>query len=487
MARILGIDIGTRAIRGVLVRSALRKVEEERYIEIPLAEGLESPGRLPELSDAVESLLRSLPEQPDSVVAAIPGEHVSQRTITLPAAVRKRLADVLPFELESTLPYDLEDAVIDHQLVGSDPQSLEILATAVLRSHVRETLEGLGKVGLSPRELAAGAAALDGLPNLLPELRRPEPVLVLDWSDERTDLCFLRDGRCVFARTLGVGLSQMPDGSDELKRGIGRTIAAFRAAGHDAPARIYACGSGAVADGALEWLGSVLDSEVTALPLPATPGLKSAGPAFGKAAALAARAVAGAQRINLRRGEFAPEDGGHGWTQYANLMVTCLVIIVMTVMFSLKARQALLVDERAALQSQLASATEEVFGESIENVALAQMRVDNPRSSDPLPRFDAFDALAALSGAVPMDLTHEVKRLTIDVADEKREGTMELQGTVASIAQRDQLVAELEKHPCFSDIERGKTSPGRDKDSIQYMIEAVIQCPGEGDDKESEE
>jgi hypothetical protein len=152
----------------------------------------------------------------------------------------------------------------------------------------------------------------------------------------------------------------------------------------------------------------------------------------------------------------------------------------MAMMFSLKATQARLVDEQAVLQEQLTSATKEVFDVAISDVEEADQRVNNPQSDDPLPRFDAFDALAALSASVPDEITHEVRRLTIDVADEKREGTMELQGALASIAQRDQLVGELSKHPCFRDNEKGKTSPARGEDMIQYTIEAVVQCPGEG-------
>ena len=38
MARILGLDVGTTAVRGVVLRTALRKVEVERYVEAPLAQ-----------------------------------------------------------------------------------------------------------------------------------------------------------------------------------------------------------------------------------------------------------------------------------------------------------------------------------------------------------------------------------------------------------------------------------------------------------------
>src|SRR5215813_10577437 len=112
MARFLGIDLGTTTLRAALVRSALRRVEVERYIEIPLVEDPGTPGRLPELAEAGRNLLLALPSSPDVIVAAISGKETSLRTVELPLAARKRIAEILPFELEGVLPYDPGDAVI---------------------------------------------------------------------------------------------------------------------------------------------------------------------------------------------------------------------------------------------------------------------------------------------------------------------------------------------------------------------------------------
>jgi hypothetical protein len=84
-----------------------------------------------------------------------------------------------------------------------------------------------------------------------------------------------------------------------------------------------------------------------------------------------------------------------------------------------------------------------------------------------------------VSAAIPQEISHEVKRLMLEVADEKREGRMELQGALDSLAQRDQIVSQLGNHPCFHDIELGKTTPVPNQNRINYQIEAVLQCPGE--------
>jgi general secretion pathway protein L len=480
MARFLGIDIGDSSLRGVLVRSGLRKLELERYVEVPLTAAVDSPGRLPELAEAGRNLLRALPAVPDAIVAATPGEETSLRSLELPAAARKRIAEVLPFELEALLPYEPRDAMIDYQPIEHDENALRVLVAAVLRKHVSATLDELNHAGLSPRELAAGAAALDGLPNLLPELRAEGPILLVDMADRRTDLCFLRRGQTVMARTIAFGIEDMPGVANDLHRELQRTLASFRNAGFEAPAAVRLTGNGALADGALAWLSSALGLPVEPLSLPAA-AVADTQPsaAFGKAAALAARGVVGRRRINLRTGEFAPEHVRGQLRDHVNLLVTCAVIVVLTMMFSLKARQLLLADEQQVLRTELAQVTKDVFGKSTEDAAEAEDWIQNPESSDPLPRFDAYDAMGALSAAIPDTITHEVRRLRIEIADEKREGRLELQAQIKSLQERDAIVAELDKHPCLRDIELGRTTPAGDQ--IAYQIEAVVQCPGEVD------
>jgi hypothetical protein len=155
-------------------------------------------------------------------------------------------------------------------------------------------------------------------------------------------------------------------------------------------------------------------------------------------------------------------------------------VIVVAAMFSLKARQSLLVSEQDALTSELASVTKQVLGQTISDPALAEAQIKNPKSNDPLPRFDAFDAVGALSSAIPQEISHEVKRLSVDFADEKAEGTFELQGSLESLGQRDEIVGALQKHPCFKEIELGRTNAAAGgQDRIAYQLEAKLECPGE--------
>jgi general secretion pathway protein L len=479
MARILGLDIDRNAVRGVLLKTAFRRTELDRFVHVPLAEPPESAGRVPELHDALQNLLRAIGKPPDIVLTALDGQQASLRVIELPLGAAKRVAEVLPFELESMLPFDVIDAVVDYQPIDTKDGQLRLLAAAALRERVREHLAVFHGGPLEPREVAVGAAALDGLRTLCPEIGTGHSA-VLEIGDLETNFCALSHGRAAFARTLSVGGDALPMQEQELFSGVRQTLAAYRAAGAEPLERLYLGGQGPLYELAAE-LARETGIEVELLTLPKTEQSQTPLPLdFTRAAALAGRALASGKRINLRSGEFAAMRGRGDMASHLNLLAVCGVLVLLAFVFSLKARQSVLADERTALTKQLADTTQRVFGKRETDAARVQTMLKSPQNDNPLPRFDAYDALGAISEAVPLEITHEVRHMRIDLAEDKKEGQLELQGGLASIDERDQIVAKLEAHGCFREIQRGRTSPGRSNDQINYQIEAKVQCPGDG-------
>jgi general secretion pathway protein L len=480
VARILGVSIEPRAVRGALVRTAFRKFEVERYLQVPLTRPAEEAARAIDLEEALQGLMRALSVPPDTVVAELPGEQVALRDIRLPASAAKHIADVLPFELESVLPISVDTSVIDYQPVEPAGQEVHLLAAAALRERIAERLRELSSGGFDPSELAAGGAALDGLVALVPEIAGPGPFVVADIGTDATDLCVLQSGTCRLARTISTGIGHLPGGAEELWRGMQRTVAAFRSTGGPPVERIYVAGEGARAEGACEWIADRLEIETAHLPLPSTPTATDADRlVFARAAALAGRSITGGKRINLRRGEFAPIRAAGALRRHTGLFAACAVAVLVSLVFSLYSRRSVLADERDSLQLRLTRVTEEIFGTAVSDPQQVERLLGNPRSNDPLPRFDAFDALDAISNAIASDIVHDVRRLRVEVGDEKHEGRIEMQGSLGTIEQRDAVVTQLEKHDCFDEVEKGKTTPARDRQRINYQIEAVIRCPGD--------
>lgn len=495
MPRILGLDIGPTVVRGTLCQTGLRRTEVLCYAEAPREQGAEAQDG--SLREAVRGVMDQLPGSPDGVVAELDGrEGAALRTLELPAGAAKRIGEVLPFELETLIPFAIEDSVIDYQIIERGPETLRLLATAAPKSKVASRLQELRDAGVDPRELAVGAAALDGLLPLLPELQGSATKVILDVEERSSDVCIVRNGRCETARTLSVGTQELRAGrSAALVAQLRHTLAGYRASGGPEPETIYLAGDAATYDNAISWLSEVAGTEAMVLPLPPAPGVEDAGrPCFARATALAGRVAARGKRLDLRQGEFARQRAAGTIRQHARMLAVCASIILVSFGFSSYARWTILKGEQAALQAKLGRVTKQFFDRKVARPEMARELLTGANGpQDPLPRFDAFDVLDLLSRHIPEEITHDTRRLRIDFDDKAKKGHLEIEGTVDSIAQRDTIAAQLERHECITKLDKGRTTPGPGNEGLSYQLEAEVNCPdtsGIGDstrDRDGEE
>jgi general secretion pathway protein L len=310
--------------------------------------------------------------------------------------------------------------------------------------------------------------------------------VVVHMDQRSTDLLILENGRAVLARTLSGGASDIEEGhGEEIDSGLRRTLASFRSQGGVDLETVYLTGLGPESAECALLVERVLGRPLGELPLPTPPIVPPEwAPRFVRALALASRMVGREKRLNLRQGEFAATRSIGGIRKHGLLLAVSGFALVVCFLFSVVARRYVLAEEHEALAAQLATTTEELFGEEVHTAAEARALLQRPAAAgDPLPAFDAFDALDALSRSIPASITHTTRRLLIEVDDETRDGRLEIEGEVGTIADRDTIATALEEHGCFKDLERGPTRPGRNNAGTVYRIESSIRCAGSGGDE----
>jgi general secretion pathway protein L len=479
MALTLGIDIGRHSIRGAVLRSTLRTQEVDRYLEVEISALDPSAPQKELVQAAIRELLAELPTPPDSVICAIEGVRGSLRTVEIPALAKKRAHDVLPFELDSLLPFEVETAVIDYQEVATHGDKLLLLAAAVPESVVEETLDALSLAGVSPRELALGAAALDGL---TPFLEQPpgEAFMLLHLDNEHTDVVVLKDNVCELARTLDAGIDTLRARPEALRFGLHQTLMKYRGDGGPLPSKLIVMGVGADDRSVIDQLGRALELEADAIALPSPKdAAMPVSPVFGKALALATRMQRRGKRIDMRRGRFARPRGMSQLRDYALLATACVAALMFSYIFGVWSEYRVLARERDALSEKLASVSEERLGERTTSVTRAKELLETGgKRKDPLPRFDAFRALAAISAAVPESVKHDTRELEIELDETGQTGKVHLEGLLADLAARDQVATAIEAHECIDELERGKTSTVPGEDRKKYTLDGMIACPG---------
>lgn len=491
MPRVLGLDISTEAVRGVLIRTALRKSEVVQYIEASVADATsEEVGLKVKQRYATQAVLQAVGQAPDSIVIALEGREVSLRTVELPVAAAKKIAEVLPFEIEAQLPFPVEDAVLSEQLIERTADKLQLMVAAVPRERLRMLLAELKDSGVEPRHLTVAALALEGLSFSCPELAAEGPVVVVDLKEDETDLAILKKGKAQLARTLSGSASALRDKATQEKtagallRDIQMSLASYRAQGGAEPSEFFVSGASFDSQALATWLSERLGKRVDVLPLPeAINGENGNRQGFTRALALAGYTASRANALDLLQGEFAPKRTIGALRQKLPLLAACGLLVGVALGFSVYARYSVLAGEREVLRSELAKMTKELLQEETSSPARAQELLARGRHiEDPLPEYDAYNVLETITSSIPTEIKHDTRRLHIELTEDGKEGRFEIQGTVQSIGQRDQIASNLEQHECIHDLVRGQTTSGTGDQAVNYKLEGAVRCPGQGHD-----
>lgn len=482
MAYTLGLDVRADVVRGAFVRTTFRRAEPVCFVEQPCgpARSRDDGALTPGWVAAVGELLARLPTPPSRVVMAMDAREVSLRLLELPRAAMRRAAQVVPYELESLIPFDLQDVVVDYQPAREQPDITTLLAAAAPRQSIVDKLTALrGGAGLELSELGVSPAVLDSLAAAVPELAAA-PALMLDVDATQTHACVLQMGRCQVARSLAIGLdSWCQHGLQPLLVAIQQTLAAHRAAGGEAPQLLWWSGAAEVAPLA-ESVAEALQLVVRVVPSPwQTTNANIVGdwPRYALATSLALRSAARGKRLNLLRGELAPKRMVSQTRRYARRVAICSAIVVASVMFYSFVKWRSLSAEHAELEAQLKLASDRYFDLPISDPERAERLLDESSPKvGPLPDLDAFDVLDALSAEIPTRIKHDTRRLTVEIGTDGEEGNLELQGVVDGIADRDAITTNLEDHRCLHQIETGKTTPVPGSERLSYTLTAVVHC-----------
>jgi general secretion pathway protein L len=490
MSTWLGIDIGTTAVKAAVIRTAYRKTQ---LVGLASVEVVQAGG----VAEAIVMAARSLAgEGPlgDGVAVALEGARATVKVLNLPANAAKQLSDVLPFELEASLPFDLTEAVFDYRVLPGlrekKGEELAVLVGVAKTADVSARIEAVkGALGVEPERVGLGAFPVSNMISLVPGLAEGV-VAVVDLGTVSSDVMILAGGEPRFGRTLGLGTKGLPGTAAKLARELRTTIAAFRAQGGEPPGRVFLCGGGAYVSGAEAFLSSALEIPVERLPPPmidattVSPEQTATVARFAKAIGLALGLAPRSFGLNLRKGPLAFERGLSWVKERIPLLAGLAAVIVVSFLFSAWAQLYAKSKEKVVLESALATVTKEVLGEETSSAERAKELLASQTSlndEDPLPHADAFDVMVKLSEQIPQSMTHDVEELDV------QKNHVVVHGIVATVADAEQIRTNMANERCFADTKITRTTKMVGEDRQKYVLEFDLKCPEDqkGGDKKS--
>jgi general secretion pathway protein L len=511
MPRILGLDLGSHALKAVLLDVG-RTTTLAGWVDIRRPDGPSDES----LRAALATLRAEHPWQIDQVVVAMPGTSVATHALVLPFKDAKRLEAALPFEVESQLPVELEEVVFDYQPGAKTGDGTELLVGVARKDELRPLLALLTDAGFEPRVVTHPALVYRSLFVGRPEVLGVETgslAALVDVGHMRTTVAIGRPGDgLVFARvlpgggqdiTLGLerefGVSpadaerwKETDGSllagggpeharareaihralQPLTRELRATLKAATTRDRRPVQQLLLCGGTAQLPGLAEAWAAELGLPVTTLAAHGqselAPEQRSRG---AQAWALALCGGSRTDRFNFRRGDSA-FSGQLDWLRrrVPQLAVFAGVLVALLVTFGV-VRSALLGRREAAVDTQLCELTRRVLGTCEHNYdrALNMLRgKESPTAA--LPKVSAVGLLAELAARLPNDVPLKLDQVEVDL------DRVQIRGETDSSKSIDRLSAALKKYRCFRDVKGGKVERTKDGAHVTFQVDVLVDC-----------
>ena len=189
--KVLGIDIQDDAVSAVLVRGSLREKRIENHVFVPRYTSENESG---DLSVALNTISESIDLNSCDCVVSISANHFSFRNMAVPFKEAKKIRMMLPFELEPTLPYQIEDIAIDFSILETDDQNdhTSLLAATVEKSVLDANLGTLALLKIDPE-----IVTISGLPTALCLANQADP------GEDQLVLAFNKNHCALFANVAG--------------------------------------------------------------------------------------------------------------------------------------------------------------------------------------------------------------------------------------------------------------------------------------------
>jgi general secretion pathway protein L len=480
----LGIDIGSAGVKVALVRSTYRKLALARLSSVDTGALGADVGPKEAIRAAVKQVLEGEAQGADAMAVAIDGSRAAIHRLTLPKTAQKQVADILAYELEAQVPFDLAGAVYDwKQLERGDREEdeLTIVAAVARVEDVRARIDLVkDAIAQEPERVGVGAFALAALVPYISTLGEDDSIAIVDLGAKTSEVLVLEGGEPVFARTLSIGTEGLPEAATRLARDIGMSFAGHRARGGLAPTCVYLCGGGAFKQSAEGFFSSTLEIPVKFLPEPSLdltdidPGRAAELPRYAKAIALALSLAGRGAGMNLRRGPLAFERSFAWVRERIPVLAGLAAVILVSFVFGAWARLHAVHSEHASLESALGAVTKEVLGAEATTAQDAQDLLSKEAAltdEDPMPHADGFDLMVRLSDAVPSSMKHDVEELDL------QKGHAVIRGVVGSIPDTQQIAQALSDDKCLNDVKIKSTTQTIGGDRQKYVLELDLKCP----------
>jgi len=218
--KILGLDIRYDSVSAVLVKNNIREnfIEAHEYVPITDQKDLESI-----ISYSLDIITKKMDVTGSVCIASFPSDRISYRNIQVPFKNRKKIRQILPFELETTLPFKVENLVIDFDTLTSGDRN-DLIVAAVEKAGIQLYLNKLKSFNIDPKIITVGGSATALCLASLADT--PDNFLFVDTGNEKSAVFIVKSGQLYYIRSFRIN-SVNSSKIESFCKNIKRAISAF--------------------------------------------------------------------------------------------------------------------------------------------------------------------------------------------------------------------------------------------------------------------
>jgi general secretion pathway protein L len=480
--KVLGLDIRSDRLWAVLVKSSLRESRIAACWSVPMPET--APDAPSAWRTALEALAPKIDLDGTDCAVALPAVFFSTRNLHVPFANAKKIRMVLPFELESSLPFQADDLSIDFSMLpgGSTQGGAEVLAVAVAKNRLSEVLDALAGVGIDPERVTLSglsAAAWVGR-TATPE----DALLCLDISRTFGALFAIAANRVRLLRSFPLP-SDPPLRQRAVQHHLRTTLGVLSELDGwpPAPGEVVVTGDGLEGID-LNALAASLPLALRTLNLRETLNILSDenlscdwnSTHMDGALALALAEIEGVECLNFHRSQF---PGKKILSRYREPLIKtgALAAAVLLLMFASVIIQSYLQQQRLAeLDQQIAAVFSETFPAIKKpadpyqqmQIGLQELRKNAALPGESLPAARSIDVLKHISGSIPEEITVVFERMVLGP------DTILISGTTAAFNSVDEIKGHLERIAGFKKVTISSANTDRSGKEVNFQLKVDL-------------
>jgi type II secretory pathway component PulL len=481
--KILGLDIRHDSVSAVILKTDIKGTAKDAHLHVPISNHVDSESGL---AASLETIVEKIDISGSICVASFPANEISYRNIQVPFKRRKKIKKILPYELEPTLPFPVDDLIIDFYVLElpDNTNRNNLISAAVEKSRLQTYLETLAAFNIEPEIVTVGgypaALCAAGLVNMR------ENWLLVDIDNSKSTLFAILAGGVCLIRSFSIRSDDRSSKMESLCTNIRRTLFALEEIiGLDfKPDGIFITGCGLDDSGFDRDMEQILGFPVKRMDLVRdTDIIKEHTTSqlwnshqMDNAFSLALMEIEGRNGLNFRKGPFAAKKF---WEEHKKSLIKTgiLVGLVLAVVFFNVALDSYFMGKKlAGLNNQITGVFTSTFPEVKKIVdPLHQMRIkiQDARKNALLTgqtekNISTIDILNNISKLIPKNIDVNLTRLVIGVE------SIVISGNTDTFNSVDNIKNRLEKSDLFKKIIISSANIDKSDNRVRFKLKVNL-------------